>query len=513
MADHDPTSGACGLCGLLCLLGPVAHAHKYPCVCSTLQIQTVEVLQLVLQQLGPGGCDIQMLCSLLQVSTACRAAVYESGVSCSVRPADLGCSSYLCPADLQHRSGFAAFLPGNAGLVSSLELYTPSSKTDRAPAEHLLTLAVQLCVQQQATASATGAAVQSWTPSGLQRPLRGLQLRSYTGDLLLQPAALAALGACSQLTGLEWQLKKDPAAAAVHSLRHLSTLQSLFITNRGLSFSDSCLAALANACWQLQHLTHLALNAELPASALQHLPRSLVSLQVDVHIPEQQQAAVSFSHLSCLRDLALVSYQGLSEQVALPASLTQLMFISQGGISCIPDLPNLRVLHECVDFTQPSLLRHVSGLPMLQKLVLDLALLKTGVSRAVADTVAAHVASATQLTSLQVYCNRLQPCLDGGRRCDSDESLSLLGSLRQLPRLHELTGSGLRLQADDVGVEQQRAAVGSHQFAGRLQGHDRHGSCGTCVQADRVAAPTPCVVRAEQPCFAASLCCWLQWTA
>lgn len=250
----------------------------------------MEIIKLVLQQLGPGGCDIRTLCSLPQVSTACRAAVYESGVSCSVTPKEMGCSDNphphphnRCPADLQRLSGFAAWLPGNAGLVSSLELYAPSSDTDHAPAEQLFTAAVQLCAQQQATASAaTSAVVQSQTPSGLPRPLRGLQLRWYRGDLLQQPAALAALGACSQLTRLEWRRKEVPAAASLRSFRHLSTLASLTNKSRHAVINAGCAKALVQACGQLQHLMHLTLEVALPPSELQQLPCSLLSLKIVV---------------------------------------------------------------------------------------------------------------------------------------------------------------------------------------------------------------------------------------
>jgi hypothetical protein len=517
-----------------------------------LQVQLAQVLQLVLQE-----CNIRTLCSLLQVSTAWRAAVYDSGISCSVTPEDLGCSdNYRAPASLQRLSGFAAWLPGNAGLVSSLQLCAPSSDTDRALSEHMLTAAVQLCAHQQAMVSmaasaATSAAVQSQTPSGLLRPLRGLQLKSFTGDLLLQPAALAALGACSQLTRLEWQFRELPAAATVHSLRHLSTLKHLAIFNHGPPFSDSCSAALASACAQLQqltrldhlcccpplvlqhlpcslvslkvcvlmpeqpqaavslsqlscldtlrldvrgpavaivqslrhlstlkdlaiitrappcfdgcsaalasacaqlqHLTHLHLEPRCPPLVLQHLPCSLVSLKVFVRIPEQQQAAVSLSQLSCLDTLWLGVWGSVSGQCTLPASLTHVTLRSDNGMHWVSDLPNLRVLNERVDFAQPPLLSHVSRMPKLQKLVLDLAAFRT-VSRAAAAAVAAHVASATHITCLQVYRKQMGLPLCGGgyNPYAGDMSLSLLGSLRGLSRLCELKARGLRLQAEDV---------------------------------------------------------------
>jgi hypothetical protein len=147
----------------------------------------------------------------------------------------------------------------------------------------------------------------------------------------------------------------------------------------------------------------------------------------------------------------MFAYNPLSEQSALPASLTQLALIGSSGTHFIPDLPNLQVLHQVVDFEKPSLLSHVSRLPMLQTLVLELTQYTTGVSRAAADAVAAHVARATQITCLRVYRNGVdRPPPRERVQHDRDVSLSLLGSLRGLPHLRELTGSGLRLQAEDV---------------------------------------------------------------
>ena len=178
-----------------------------------------QALEVMLQQQLPEAWDVQTLCSLLQVSTACRKAVFDSGVSCELCPQHFAASGSSDPS-MQRIMGFASWLPNHAPLVSSLELRTPHYEADTAVVEQLLTMAVKLCAHQQALPA------QLRTATGLTQPLAGLRLKSLEGNLLLQPAALTALAAGSHLTRLCWQ-ELRPGTLSAPVLQALGQLTSL----------------------------------------------------------------------------------------------------------------------------------------------------------------------------------------------------------------------------------------------------------------------------------------------
>lgn len=372
----------------------------------------MRVLQVALAAVA--GWDLKTVCSLLQVSTACRTAVLGSGVGCEVSIGWHDRHSISDPASNLHISmqlaHFCAWLPGHASLVRKLVLRPPSDLADAVLSQQLVSLALQLSVQQAAAAVAGGAVVQQVTPAGLPRPLQRLQLQSLDCQVLLQPAALAALASCSVLTelsmlflsprGLPADLMFQSAPGLHSSLGLLTSLRRISIGVAGKqALSGGFPASLA----QLSNLTELDCDGTVPPDSLVHLPAQLSVLKVAVD--NTAAAEVFLQHMGALRELQLVPTGGRSGvQAFLPTSLTSFKTIAAGPLQIAPaSLPNVvQVIVAVRDIDSLACLRCCSNMTFLRFSCIFLA--PAGeLSVAQAGAVAAAIATATNLQSLELH--------------------------------------------------------------------------------------------------------------
>jgi hypothetical protein len=136
----------------------------------------------------------------------------------------------------------------------------------------------------------------------------------------------------------------------------------------------------------------------------------------------------------------------------LPPSLSSLTVVGARFGANVQSLPRVVYLNMTVDFTQPNLLQHVHGMPLLRKLDLGLALVggrgREPLTERQAQDVAAVLAAATQVTSLKIYRNL--PESASVHRNDADAEMCLRDSLLQMRRLSSLFLEGICLDSRDV---------------------------------------------------------------
>jgi hypothetical protein len=225
----------------------------------------------------------------------------------------------------------------------------------------------------------------------------------------------------------------------------LTSLQRLCIRSPGRS--QPLPTGFAASLVQLKHLTKLDFEAyQFAPASLQELPAHLSILRVEVR--NSAVAAASLQHMSVLRELRLFAKGQAPLRACVPTCIT--------GLSAIGAL-------EMQPAVLPSLSRHLmalkdlggmlalQGLPQLQALQVSCRLLARpgDLVAAQAEAVAAAVAAATQLSSLQLHrASTIVGCMVAPSA--SDSCIILYPSLVRLPHLSSLVITGFALDPLDM---------------------------------------------------------------
>jgi hypothetical protein len=300
----------------------------------TCHLQVPQVLELVLQQC-PDLSTPRSICSLLQVSSACRQAVQQARVECVIDSTDIASLSTVAGL-----STFALWLPEHRGLVSVLDLehVTGSDPSSTSVMQNVIALAFKACA---CTGSSRLSAVQQGHPAAAHASAcagapPALQLARFSAGSLASPVVLAAL-ASTHVRKLHLHLQPAQltpalceALAGLHSLRQLHTR-----FGTGSMAESAHLQRLAMTVRRLPQL--VALNvAPFLSSHAQHLPASLTGLTayrphaaavLDLAHGGPAAAAVDLAHLTALQDLFMAAD---GAKLLLPPQVTSLGFT--GGV-------------------------------------------------------------------------------------------------------------------------------------------------------------------------------------
>jgi hypothetical protein len=290
------------------------------------------VLQLVVQH---AEVQLRQVARWLQLSTAIRRALQQAVGDITVDIAHGG--------TVQRMTAIARWLPGHAGLVSTLALRARSepylSLSEWGAVEQILAFALQIC-------SGSRAGLNSAHAQDPQPPT--LQLRCFVTDFVFQPAVLRTIAAGDHLTHLTLDALPFGRCTAelyttlgsLRSLRELCCLRDRSAPKRPQPFPVEFPAALA----ELTQLTQLTAVGLLPAASLGQLPASLCRMQLDIGDAAAAHASVRvcISHLTKLHLLDLTVATGLSPQSQLPGCLTALTLT--GAAEALPGLSQLQRL-------------------------------------------------------------------------------------------------------------------------------------------------------------------------
>lgn len=338
-------------------------------------LQIADVLQLVVQHC-PDASDIKTLCSLLSSSSAVQQAVQQALGHCRLTMPDVVWQRNIWSTS--RLSACCTWLPKHAGLITHLS-FGENAVCDTADqpvldtAQHVLSLALQLCAVQAQTAAVVAAASSHLASSSSRRRTRSYsaptlppalaataaavpwQLRSVRIEWLVSPAILHALSACTSLTNLDLNLRAEASTdtALFAAMGHMEHLQELKLY---IASSDAALeAAFAAGIRHLTRLRKLELLNYLKPTAAEALPASLQTLTAVIGGDDDDPAVISMSQLVALQDLQLTVHGVLGEASALPPNVTQLS--CEGALHGVQGLQELRVLYlqdgrECLPFLQ-----------------------------------------------------------------------------------------------------------------------------------------------------------------
>lgn len=346
-----------------CLCARTHPVSSFNCVCVTAtltcpnvrQTELADVLQLVVDTC-PNSNTPTTLCSLLCVSSACRAAVQRAAGHCHVN----GRQWHITHAALYRRFGrlgvlenFLAWLPAHRGLVSSLHVPHFHGDSVRQHAAALLTLALQQCAAAEAAAAACGkcwclrqfsgsaelagaAVLQALPAAGLQE----MHLDKMTCTLLTAEL-WSALGQLSSLTSLTLEMLPGPKDENLTfemlprpKDKNSDDNSSKLLVEGGMPAAVGRLQLLAKL--------HIGVLPVVVAGHLcQQLPTSLQALDMFV---EDGRVELQLGHLVSLVNLCMNNMSGrrtvVSSQSVFPPHLTRL----EVGTLIMEEVPLLAAL-------------------------------------------------------------------------------------------------------------------------------------------------------------------------
>lgn len=302
------------------------------CVCLPALPQVTQALPLVLLHCQDASCP-QLVCSLLQVSTAVNRAVQQSGAQCSI--------SVMECWSLARVSNFAWWLTKHSGLVGAISCCRPANAAEGA---WVMTMALEACAERAAAtaALAAGAANTTAIPTGTSCQESRRALTHPIQDRLPPPPlrlvfvqtdlATTAVLQLLPLIGVEHLLLQRVeteqvtprfccAVAQLHTLKRLNLRMGTWLPER-----VAVPLELAEAVGALTNLTNL--DIVLPTTAVQRLPPCLQQLYLVLTAEqggqEGAQATRELRHLTALNNLTLHCPRQVTLKAQLPAQLTRL---------------------------------------------------------------------------------------------------------------------------------------------------------------------------------------------